>query len=79
MVEEELLVILLAPQHFEIYLPFYGPVPKIESDLHSLQFLIKFQFKNQTLTHRSLLLQRCNINVRHIRGKDKVIAWNKWA
>ena len=69
MIEQE----LLALQHFEVYMPSHGPVIKIYSDHHSLQFRNKFKFKNQRLTWWSLLLQEYNLDVNHIKGKDNVI------
>ena len=73
-IEQEFLAILLALQHFEIYLLSHGPMIKIYSDHHPLQFLNKFKFKNQRLTRWSLLLQEYNLDVKHIKGKDNVIA-----
>ena len=73
-IEQELLAILLALQHFEIYIPAYGPQVVIYSDHSPLQFLEKFKFKNQRLTRWSLLLQEYNILVRHIKGADNVVA-----
>lgn len=46
-VEQELLAILLALQHFDVYLPFHGPIFKIYSGHHTLQFLTKFRFKEK--------------------------------
>ena len=71
--EQELLAIILALQHFDVYVPPFGPCVTIYSDHHPLQFLNKFKFKNQRLT-RSLLLQEYNLNVQHIKGVDNIIA-----
>ena len=73
-IEQELLAILLALQHSEVYLPSHCPVIEIYSDYHPLQFFNKFKFKNQRLTHWSLLLQEYNLDVKRIKGKDNAIA-----
>ena len=73
-VEKELLALILALQHFAVYLPSYGPEITVYSDHHPLQFLAKFKNKNQRLTRWGLMLQEYNLDVRHIRGVDNVLA-----
>ena len=73
-IEQELLAIILALQHFEIYVPAYGPRVTVFSDHSPLQFLDKFKFKNIRLTRWSLLLQEYNLEIRHIKGTDNVVA-----
>ena len=73
-VEKELLALILALQHFAVYLPSYGPEITVYSDHHPLQFLAKFKNKNQRLTRWGLMLQEYNLDVHHIRGVDNVLA-----
>lgn len=73
-IERELLAIVLALQHFHVYLPSYGPQVKVYSDHHPLQFLNKFKFKNQRLTRWALLLQEYDLAIYHIKGADNVLA-----
>ena len=73
-IEQELLAIILALQHFEVYVPAYGPKVTVLSDHSPLQFLDKFKFKNMRLTRWSLLLQEYNLEVCHIKGVDNVLA-----
>ena len=73
-IEQELLAIILALQHFEIYVPAYGPKITILSDHSHLQFLDRFKFKNVRLTRWSLLLQEYNLEIKHVKGVDNVIA-----
>ena len=73
-IEQELLAIVLALQHFQVYLPPWGQELTVFSDHHPLQFLSKFKYKNQRLTRWSLILQEYNLVVRHIKGCDNVIA-----
>ena len=73
-IEQEFLAISLALQHFEIYVPAYGPRVTIYSDHSPLQFLDRFKLKNARLTRWSLLQQEYNLEARHIKGRDNVVA-----
>ncbi len=73
-VEQELLAIILALQHFEVYVPAYGPQVTVFSDHSPLQFLGRFKYKNMRLTRWSLLLQEYNLLIQHIRGAENVTA-----
>ena len=73
-IEQELLAIILALQHFGVYVPPFGPRITIYSDHHPLQFFNKFKYKNQRLTRWSLLLQEYDLDIRHIKGVDNIIA-----
>lgn len=72
-IEKELLSLILALQHFEVYL-CSGSVITVYTDHHPLKFLNKFKHKNQRLTRWSLFLQEYNLDVQHIRGQDNVLA-----
>lgn len=74
MIEQELLALLLTLQRFDVYLPAHGLVTKVYSDHYPLQFLRKFNFKNQRLTWWSLLLHEYNLHIHHIRGLNNVFA-----
>lgn len=73
-VEQELLAIIQALQRFEIYTPAYGPIVTVFSDHSPLQFLNKFEFKNLRLTRWSLLLQVYDLDARHVKETDNVVA-----
>ena len=73
-IEQELLAIILALQHFEVYVPSHGPRITVYSDHSPLQFLNRFKFKNVRLTRWSLLLQEYNLEVHHVKGADNVVA-----
>lgn len=73
-VEKELLSLILALEHFNVYLPPFGPEIVIYSDHHPLQFLSRFRNKNQRLTRWSLMLQEYALIIRHIKGVDNVMA-----
>ena len=73
-VEKECLALVLALQHFDVYLSCsYRPI-HVFSDHNPLVFINRVKNKNHRLLRWSLLLQQYNLNVQHIRGKDNVIA-----
>ena len=73
-IEKECLGMLLALQHFEVYLnPTKYPVV-VYTDHNPLTFLQRMRNKNQRLLRWSLALQEYNLQVTHIKGKDNVIA-----
>jgi hypothetical protein len=71
-IEKECLALILALQHFEVYLTTATPI-QVFSDHNPLTFLNKMKNKNQRLLRWSLLLQEYNLNIKHIKGKDNVI------
>ena len=73
-IEKECLALLLALQHFDVYLNVTVHPILVFTDHNPLTFLHKMSNKNQRLTRWSLLLQEYNIVIQHIKGKDNVIA-----
>ena len=72
-IEKECLALILAIQHFEIYLSS-GTFPIVVfTDHNPLSFLHKLKNKNQRLLRWSLMLQEYNLDIRHIKGKDNLI------
>ena len=72
-VEKECLSLILALQHFEVYLTSSSSPIVVFSDHNPLTFIHKMKNKNQRLLRWSLLLQEYNLDIRHIRGKDNII------
>ena len=72
-VEKECLSLILALQHFEVYLTSSSSPIFVFSDHNPLTFIHKMKNKNQKLLRWSLLLQEYNLDIRHIRGKDNII------
>ena len=73
-IEKETLALVLAVQHFEIYLSV-GVYPVIVfTDHNPLKYLNQFRNKNQRLTRWSLFLQEYNLEIFHIPGKDNILA-----
>ena len=73
-IEKECLALILALQHFEIYVTSSSQPTVVYIDHNPLVFLNKIKGKNQRLLRWSLLLQEFNLEINHIRGKDNLIA-----
>ena len=73
-IEKECLSLILALQHFEVYLTSSSSPIRVFSDHNPLIFIHKMKNKNQRLLRWSLLLQEYNLDIRHIKGKDNIIS-----
>ena len=73
-IEKECLALILALQHFEIYVTSSNSPLTVFSDHSPLVFLHKIKDKNQRLVRWSLFLQEYDLDIRHIKGKDNLIA-----
>ena len=71
--EKECLSLILALQHFEVYLTSSSAPIVVFSDHNPLTFILKMKNKNQRLLRWSLLLQEYNLDIRHVKGKDNII------
>lgn len=65
---------LLALQHFEVYLGSSAVPIDIYTDHNPLIFLSRMSNSNQRLMRWALIVQEYNLNLQHIRGKDNVVA-----
>ena len=73
MIEKEALGFIWALQHFDVYVG--GAVSLVVySDHNPLAFLARFRNANARVFHLGLVLQPYNLVVKHIAGKDNVIA-----
>ena len=73
-IEKECLSLILALQHFEVYLTSSSSPTVVFSDHSPLTFFHKMKNKNQRLLRWSLLFQEYNLDIRHIKGKDNIIS-----
>ena len=73
-IEKETLALLLALQQFEVYLSTTTYPIVVFTDHNPLTFIHKMKNKNQRLMRWCLSLQEFNLEIRHIKGKDNVIA-----
>ena len=71
-IEKECLSLILALQHFEVYLTSSSSPTVVFSDHNPLIFIHKMKNNNQRLLRWSLLLQEYNLDIRHIKGKDNI-------
>ena len=73
-IEKECLAMLLALQHFDVYLNTTVYPVLVFTDHNPLTFIHRMKNKNQRLVRWSLTLQEYNLDIRHIKGKDNVMA-----
>ena len=73
-IEKEALSMIMALEHFSVYVSGTHFPLKVYTDHNPLTFLHKMQNKNQRLTRWSLLLQEYNLDIHHIAGRDNIIA-----
>ena len=73
-IEKECLSLILAVQHFEVYLTSSSLPIIVYSDHNPLTFINKMKNNNQRLMRWCLMLQEYNIDIKHIKGKANIIA-----
>ncbi|XP_066946149.1 uncharacterized protein [Macrobrachium rosenbergii] len=73
-VEKETLALILAINHFSVYLSSTGTPIKIMTDHNPLTFINRYKNKNQRLMRWSIMLQEWNLQFSHIPGRDNVVA-----
>ena len=73
-IEKECLSLILALQHFEVYVFSSSSPTVVFSDHNPLTFIHKMKNKDQRLLRWSLLLQEYNHDIRHIKGEDNIIS-----
>ena len=73
-IEKECLALVLALQHFEVYLSSSSLPIHVFSDHNPLVFINRVKNKNHRLLRWSLMLQEYNLDIKHIKGKDNLIA-----
>lgn len=73
-VEKETLGLVLAVDHFDVYLGSTPFTIKVYTDHNPLTFLKTMKNKNQRLVRWSLALQEYDLDIQHIAGVDNVVA-----
>lgn len=73
-IEKEALGLIWALQHFEVYVGSGLTPLTVFTDHNPLIFLKSLQNPNQRLMRWALFLQPFNLDIRHISGKDNIIA-----
>jgi hypothetical protein len=72
-IEKEALALVLAVTHFEVYLCTTRTIT-VYTDHNPLTFIGRMKDKNQKILRWSIFLQQFNLDIRHISGRDNVIA-----
>lgn len=73
-IEKEALALVWALQHFEVYVGAVSVPLQVFSDHNPLTFLTSLQCPNQRLMRWCLFLQAYSLDIRHIKGRDNVVA-----
>lgn len=73
-IEKECLGLLLSLQHFEVYLKGAQHPVVVYTDHNPITFINKMKNKNQRLLRWSLTMSEYCLDIRHINGKDNVVA-----
>lgn len=73
-IEKETLAMLLVLQHFDVYVGSSSCPVVVYTDHNPLVFLGKMYNHNQRLMRWALIVQPYNLEIRHKRGSDNVVA-----
>ena len=73
-IEKEALSLILALNHFDVYLCTTIVPVQVFTDHNPLIFINRMKNTNQRVMRWSLMLQEYSLDIHHIRGKDNVIA-----
>ena len=73
-IEKEALALLLALQHFEVYVGSSSVPVVVYTDHNPLVFLSRMYNHNQRLMRWALILQNYNLKVVHKKGSDNIVA-----
>lgn len=73
-IEKEALALLLSLQHFEVYVGSTSYPVVVYTDHNPLTFLCRMYNQNQRLMRWALVVQNYNIEIRHKKGVENVIA-----
>lgn len=73
-IEKETLSLLLALQHFEVYLGSSSLPVVVFTDHNPIVFLSRMYNHNQKLMRWALMVQDFNLEIRHKKGSDNVLA-----
>ena len=73
-IKKEALALILALQHFDVYVGSTSQPVVVLSNHNPLIFLSRMKNPNQCLMRWSLFLQAYNLEIQHICGKDNIMA-----
>ena len=73
-IEKESLALILAIQHFDIYISSSSKPTVVYTDHNPLVFLHQMKNKNRRLLNWSLMFQEYDLQIEHVKGKDNICA-----
>ena len=73
-VEKEALGLILSLQHYDVYLANTQEPVTVYTDHNPLTFIHRMKGTNQRVLRWSLLIQQYNLQIKHIKGTDNVVA-----
>ncbi|TKS65155.1 Retrovirus-related Pol polyprotein from transposon 17.6 [Collichthys lucidus] len=73
-IEKEALALTLALRHFEVYVGSANSPTVVYTDHNPLVFVNQMQNTNQRLMRWALFLQSWNIVIKHVKGRDNILA-----
>lgn len=73
-IEKEALALLLALQHFEVYVGGSSDPVMVYTDHNPLVFLTRMYNSNQRLMRWALVVQEFNLEIRHKKGSENIVA-----
>ena len=73
-IEKEALGLIMSLNHFDVYVKGTGKSVEVYTDHNPLVFLHKMKNSNQRLMRWCLILQDYKLDIKHVRGRDNVIA-----
>lgn len=73
-IEKEALALLMALQHFEVYVGSSSLPVVVYTDHNPLVFLLRMYNQNQRLMRWSLIVQNYNLDIQHKKGTDNIVA-----
>lgn len=76
-IEKEALALLLALQHFEVYVGSNPNLVRVFTDHNPLVFLARMRNANQRIMRWSLFVQNFNLEICYKKGKDNVLALSR--
>ena len=72
--EKETLALILSLQHFEVYLSSTVAPVLVFTDHNPLVYIQRMKDRNRKLLRWSLFLQEFQLEIRHVKGKNNVVA-----
>jgi len=73
-IEKEALALLLALQHFDVYVGSTVLPAIVYTDHNPLTFLLRMHNRNQRLMRWSLIIQDYNLEIKYKKGVNNVVA-----